>query len=1018
VPAARDSIVRANPYLAFQVGWHSVCKFRPKAVEKMEGVELRSKRGQKDEKIRRSYSCSDIAQLLGLPEAQGCQTVDEESSVTMREKVGSAASQHEVASRRVSTLVRLRQWQSRKKKPDGPPVISAPVQPSSLTPQTSPNRLATILPLPQNINFNNPFGTVGRRNKRRPREGTPIVVLEKCFGPPPTSSRTLPPLGEHSTYPLHANPFGTLPRMGAAAKRVGVANGGRDRNNISGNVDIFRPPSISVSPSPSPSRSPSHSPSHSPSLSPATSLSDALTVIDQRTSTNLTGPNYHSLLGKSMEKLPMHSGMESPSGVGPFRIELGADSREFELSCNQSAHTMLENPESETRWYFKYFLGKVHHNYLCYDTDKNPFFLSMVNSSSIIRCILWRNTGCKRLSIREDSNGKLPSVKSLLEKFSVNKYMYDKSVKEVVTEKIQKEFLTMEEQEGAVNFKFGVLYAQTGQTTDNEMYGNEHGSKRFSSFLELLGDEVALEGWQNFRGGLDVKKNTTGATSVFTVFEGHEIMFHVSTLLPHSSENVQQLERKRHLGNDIVVIVFVEGKNPEDAYESCLTFDPSCMKSHFNHIFALVSYDHIKSEYRLVVHSAESVPRFGPSLPARGVFSESSSFRDFLLTKLINGEKASYCTPTFSEKRNRTLSLLLKDVEHKCTTEYRRTLSVPVLKPAQSSPAASRKYAELEQSFTDYGQRLKVQKIITGHHPTSQRTTVSPKRDPWEPTSITEDFPFKIVCGDYCDDGTLIVSTESNGTFFIYKDGSYTPMLNKSVVIGQVVVAHKHHLLLFRTAYAKDTNYFYAIPLRHFYSEKIVLDSKSSLGAYQISCTKGCHLFCTAPLSGQFLRVAVACKAKVFMLAWKHPSLSSSTGGVPLAPQAPANPAESFIKHRELSLPDVPWMMTLLDERPSGKLCVSYQKQPVVDAVDEIKATTQRIPNLDIAKSKLICLSSVYCNGHSELLIGYNLTSQLITLHDGTAYNSAEVVWNSEPKDIGTRYTHSPTTVLKRAVCV
>jgi hypothetical protein len=93
-------------------------------------------------------------------------------------------------------------------------------------------------------------------------------------------------------------------------------------------------------------------------------------------------------------------------------------------------------------------------------------------------------------------------------------------------------------------------------------------------------------------------------------------------------------------------------------------------------------------------------------------------------------------------------------------------------------------------------------------------------------------------------------------------------------------------------------------------------------------------------------------------------------------------------------------MITLLDERPSGKLCVSYQKQAVVDAVDEIKATTQRIPNLDIAKAKLICLSSVYCNGHSELLIGYNLTSQLITLHDGTAYNSAEVVWNSEPRNI------------------
>ena len=53
---------------------------------------------------------------------------------------------------------------------------------------------------------------------------------------------------------------------------------------------------------------------------------------------------------------------------------------------------------------------------------------------------------------------------------------------------------------------------------------------------------------------------------------------------------------------------------------------------------------------------------------------------------------------------------------------------------------------------------------------------------------------------------------------------------------------------------------------------------------------------------------------------------------------------------QELSLPDIPVLMTLLDERPSGKLCVSYQKQTVVDAVDEIRATTQRIPNLDIAR--------------------------------------------------------------------
>lgn len=66
------------------------------------------------------------------------------------------------------------------------------------------------------------------------------------------------------------------------------------------------------------------------------------------------------------------------------------------------------------------------------------------------------------------------------------------------------------------------------------------------------------------------------------------------------------------------------------------------------------------------------------------------------------------------------------------------------------------------------------------------------------------------------------------------------------------------------SGYSKENNYFYAIPLKHFYTEKIDIGTKSSLSPYHIPYTKGCHLFCTAPLNGQFLRVAVAVKTKVF----------------------------------------------------------------------------------------------------------------------------------------------------------
>lgn len=50
-------------------------------------------------------------------------------------------------------------------------------------------------------------------------------------------------------------------------------------------------------------------------------------------------------------------------------------------------------------------------------------------------------------------------------------------------------------------------------------------------------------------------------------------MFHVSTMLPFQEMDSQRVERKRHLGNDVVLIIFQDGKSP---------FDPRIIRSHFN----------------------------------------------------------------------------------------------------------------------------------------------------------------------------------------------------------------------------------------------------------------------------------------------------------------------------------------------------------------------------------------------------------------------------------------------------
>lgn len=82
-----------------------------------------------------------------------------------------------------------------------------------------------------------------------------------------------------------------------------------------------------------------------------------------------------------------------------------------------------------------------------------------------------------------------------------------------------------------------------------------------------------------FRGGLDTQHCQTGRESIYTQFEGREVMFHVSTLLPYTEGDPQQLQRKRHIGNDIVAVVFQETNTP---------FVPDMIASHFLHAYIVI----------------------------------------------------------------------------------------------------------------------------------------------------------------------------------------------------------------------------------------------------------------------------------------------------------------------------------------------------------------------------------------------------------------------------------------------
>jgi RAP1 GTPase activating protein 1 len=83
----------------------------------------------------------------------------------------------------------------------------------------------------------------------------------------------------------------------------------------------------------------------------------------------------------------------------------------------------------------------------------------------------------------------------------------------------------------------------------------------------------------SYRAGLDVSEQTDSPVSYYECYEEKEIMFHVSTLLPFTQNDSTQIQRKRHIGNDIVAIVFQEENTP---------FHPSMIKSNFLHVFLIV----------------------------------------------------------------------------------------------------------------------------------------------------------------------------------------------------------------------------------------------------------------------------------------------------------------------------------------------------------------------------------------------------------------------------------------------
>ncbi|CAI4226219.1 unnamed protein product [Auanema sp. JU1783] len=368
-------------------------------------------------------------------------------------------------------------------------------------------------------------------------------------------------------------------------------------------------------------------------------------------------------------------------GVSASNISI--DEEVMGLCMNSCARFKMETDET-SHCYRRHFYGREHHDFFAMDPNLGPLVLSVrtevISSQDHFRIMLRTKQGTIHEIISASVVADRPSAsrmaKILLDEVSTDNFT-------PVAFPGGSELIVQYDEHVLTNtYKFGVVYQKGGQTTEEELFGNAQGSPAFNEFLDILGDTIDLQGFTGYRGGLDTIHGQTGQQAVYSEFRGRECIFHVSTLLPYTLGDNQQLQRKRHIGNDIVAIVFQEANTP---------FAPDMIASNFLHAYIVIQpidplTDRVR--YRVSVAARDDVPFFGPTLPAPSIFKRGQDFRNFLLTKLINAENAAYKSAKFAKLAERTRSSLL-DTLFGSLKERAEFYGMPLLQTADSNASVA-----------------------------------------------------------------------------------------------------------------------------------------------------------------------------------------------------------------------------------------------------------------------------------------------------------------------------------------
>ncbi|RHZ89746.1 hypothetical protein Glove_11g52 [Diversispora epigaea] len=313
----------------------------------------------------------------------------------------------------------------------------------------------------------------------------------------------------------------------------------------------------------------------------------------------------------------------------------------------------IEHMDLQTNWYRKYFYGKDHPTFIGRIEPYGPVVISLILDTITIKTnresIYWYRYIVRRKDIQDERSVLVgppvlplgePLWDDLLKMINKN-FANGQLTKFITTPELSKELLNLDESRIQKSYKVGVLYCAPSQNMEEEWFSNTYASPEYDKFLNILGNEVQLKGWEGFGGGLDTKTGETGDYSIHDIgtWKDFEIMYHVSTMLPYEKKEKHQITRKRHIGNDIVCIIFQDVRRP---------FSPSSIRSQFLHVFLVVSpvlTEDGSQAYSVEIVCKEGVPQFGPAPPNPPIFYDMTFLKRFIVATVINGQNAALKTP-------------------------------------------------------------------------------------------------------------------------------------------------------------------------------------------------------------------------------------------------------------------------------------------------------------------------------------------------------------------------------------